>query len=140
MGVHNLTRRAAALVALLILGGCNQAAKTGGGGPDKFAGLDGEILKWRSEIIAGDPLCKSQAEGQKCDSFEVACKAERTITADDQTKGITARVVTAMTWNGFDAKFQHAQSGSRIAEFVKSGSGWTRGEHAPVNMGTCADL
>jgi hypothetical protein len=138
MGVHNLTRRAAALVALLILGGCNQAAKTGGA--DKFAGLDGEILKWRGEIIAGDPLCKSPAEGQKCDSFEVSCKAERTITPDDQAKGITARVVTAMTWNGFDAKFQHAQSGSRTAEFVKSGAGWTRGEHGPVNMGSCADL
>jgi hypothetical protein len=126
-------------VALLILGGCNQAAKTGGGA-DKFAGLDGEILKWRSQIIAADPLCKSQAEGQKCESFEVSCKAERTVTPDDQAKGITARVVTAMSWNGFDAKFQHAQSGSRTAEFVKSSSGWTRAEHAPVNMGTCADL
>jgi hypothetical protein len=139
-----LTRRAAALVALLILGGvlggCNQPAKTGGRAADKFAGLDGEILKWRKEIIAADPLCKSQAEGEKCEGFEVACKAERTVTPDDQAKGVTARVVTAMTWNGFDPKFQHAQSGARTAEFVKGGSGWTRAEHGPVNMGSCADL
>jgi hypothetical protein len=122
-----------------MLGACSPA-KTGGEGAGRFAGLDGEILKWRTEILAGDPLCKSQVEGQKCESFEVACKAERTVTPEDQAKGITARVVTAMTWNGFDAKFQHAQSGSRTAEFVKGGSGWTRADHGPVNMGSCADL
>ena len=102
--------------------------------------LDTEILKWRTEIIAADPLCKSQVADQKCESFEVACKAERTITPADQAKGISARVVAAMTWSGFDPKFQHAQSGSRTAEFSKTGSGWTRAEHAPVNMTSCADL
>ncbi len=139
-----MKRRVAALAALSILGGvlggCSPASKTAGGSADKFAGLDGEILTWRKEILAGDPLCKSQVEGQKCDTFEVACKAERTVTPDDQAKGISARVVTAMTWNGFDAKFQHAQSGSRTAEFVKGGTGWTRAEHGPVNMTSCADL
>jgi hypothetical protein len=135
-----LTRRAAALVALLILGGCGQAGQSGGKATDKFAGLDAEILKWRTEIIAADPLCKSQAADQKCESFEVACKAERTVTSADQAKGITARVVAAMTWNGFDAKFQHAQSGSRTSEFSKTGSAWTRAEHPPVNMSSCADL
>ncbi|WP_372784463.1 hypothetical protein [Phenylobacterium sp.] len=139
-----MTTRAAALAALLILacaqGGCSQAAKTGAAATGKFAGLDGEILTWRKEIIAADPLCKSQAEGQKCDSFDVACKAERTVTPEDQARGITARVVAAMTWNGFDTKFLHAQNGSRTAEFVKNASGWTRAEHKPVNMGSCADL
>lgn len=144
-----MTIRAAALAALLIpmamLAGCSQggsaAGGAGGDGQDpRFAGLDAQILDWRKAIMASDPLCKSQAEGEKCEGFEVACKAERTITADDQAKGITARVVAAITWNGFDAKFKHGQNGSRTAEFAKSGSGWTRSDHKPVNMSTCADL
>jgi len=139
--------RAAALAALMMmpvltLGACSPSGPSAGGAPDqgKFAGLDGQILTWRKAIIASDPLCKSQAEGEKCEGFEVACKAERTITADDQAKGITARVVTVITWNGFDAKFKHGQNGSRAVEFAKGPSGWTRTDHAPVNMSTCADL
>lgn len=135
-----MTRPGAAIAALLMLAGCSQAGQSSSGPPDRFAGLDGEILKWRAQIIASDPLCKSQAADQKCESFDVACKAERTVTTADQAKGITARVVVSMTWNGFDEKFKHAQSGSRAAEFAKSGSGWNRTDHAPVNLGTCADL
>jgi len=139
--------RAAALAALmtmpvLMLGACSPSGQSAGGGADqgKFAGLDGQILSWRQAIMASDPLCKSQAEGEKCEGFEVACKAERTITPDDQAKGITARVVASITWNGFDAKFKHAQNGTRAAEFAKAASGWTRADHKPVNMSTCADL
>jgi hypothetical protein len=139
--------RAAALAALMMtpvlaLGACGPSGQSAAGGADqgKFAGLDGQILTWRKAIIASDPLCRSQAQGEKCEGFEVACKAERTITPDDQTKGITARVVTVITWNGFDAKFRHGQNGSRTAEFAKGPSGWTRTDHAPVNMSTCADL
>jgi hypothetical protein len=135
-----LKRRAAALAALLILGGCSQGGQTGGGAADKFAGLDGAILTWRQDIIAADPLCKATAEDQKCQSFEVACKAERTVTPADQAKGITVRVVTMITWNGFDPKFNHPQSGTRAAEFTKTASGWTRAPHGPVYMQTCADL
>jgi len=138
-GAKTLKTRAAAIAALLILGGCSQAQKTGAG-PDRFAGLDGAILKWRTDILASDPLCGSQAEGQKCQAFEVACKAERTVTPADRAKGITAHVVTAMTWNGWDPKLKQEQTGSRTAEFNKTGSGWTRADHAPVNMESCADL
>jgi hypothetical protein len=136
-----LTRRAAAIAAIpvLLLGACSPAAKSGGG-QDRFAGLDGEILSWRQAIIAADPLCKSQDPDQKCQSFEVACKAERVVTPQEQAKGITAHVVTAMTWNGFDPKLKQPQAGSRTVEFTKSGSGWTRAEHAPVNMSSCADV
>ena len=98
------------------------------------------VRRVRKAIIASDPLCRSQAEGEKCEGFEVACKAERTITPDDQAKGITARVVTVITWNGFDAKFKHGQNGSRAVEFAKGPAGWTRTDHPPVNMSTCADL
>jgi hypothetical protein len=142
MGVSTLKRRAAALAALLILGGCGQGGQTGGGGAsaDKFAGLDGAILNWRKEIIATDALCKATAEDQKCQSFEVACKAERTVTPADQAKGVTAHVVVMMTWNGFDQKFKHPQSGTLAAEFTKAGAGWSRAPHGPVYMQTCADL
>jgi len=137
------TRVAATLIVpLMIMGACSPAGQSANGGADqgKFAGLDGEILKWRQQIIAEDPLCKSTVADQKCEAFEVACKAERTVTSDDTAKGITARVVVSMTWSGFDPKFSHAQSGSRASEFTRAGSGWTRADHKPVNMTTCADL
>jgi hypothetical protein len=139
-----LTIRAAALAALLILGsavgGCSPSASSVGPAADKYAGLDGEILKWRKEIIATDPLCQSQAADQKCESFEVACKAERTITPADQAKGVSARVVTMITWNGFDSKFKHPQSGTSAAEFAKTAQGWTRAKHGPVYMQSCGDM
>jgi hypothetical protein len=128
------------MAALSILGACSQSAPAGGQATGKFAGLDNEILSWRKQIIAADPLCKGTSEDQKCQTFEVACKAERTVTPDDAAKGITARVVTAMTWNGFDPKLKQAQAGSRTSEFTKGPSGWTRADHAPVNMSSCADL
>jgi hypothetical protein len=140
MGVSILQRRVAALAALLILGGCDKAAQTGGAPADKFAGLDGAELTWRKDIIANDPLCKATAADQKCSAFEVACKAERTVTPADAAKGVTAHVVVMMTWNGFDQKFKHPQSGTLAAEFTKAGAGWTRAPHGPVYMQTCADL
>lgn len=139
MGVSTLKFPAAALAALLILGGCGPAAQTGAP-TDKFSGLDSEELNWRKEIIATDPLCKATAEDQKCSGFEVACKAERTVTPADQAKGITARVVVMMTWNGFDTKFNHPQSGTRAAEFTKTAKGWTRAPHGAVYMQTCGDM
>jgi hypothetical protein len=140
MGVSILKRRATALAALLILGGCSQGGQTGGAPAGKFAGLDGEELSWRKDIIAKDPLCKATADDQKCQKFEVACKAERTVTPAEAAQGVTAHVVVMMTWDGFDPKFKHAQAGTRAAEFTKSGSGWTRAPHGPVYMQTCADL
>jgi hypothetical protein len=128
----------AAAAALLLLAACSP--KSASPGQDRFAGLDAAILKWRNDIIATDPLCGSQAADQKCQGFEVACKAERTLSADDAAKGITVRVVTAITWNGFDPKFKQPQAGARAAEFAKGASGWLRSGHPPVNMESCADL
>ena len=133
-------RRVAVIAALSMLAACSQSGSSGGQAVDKFTGLDNEILTWRKQIIAADPLCKGTAEDQKCQTFEVACKAERTVTAEDQAKGVTARVVTAMTWNGFDPKLKQPQAGSRTSEFTKGPTGWTRADHAPVNMSSCADL
>jgi hypothetical protein len=109
-------------------------------GADKYAGLPAEMLTWRTGIVAADPLCKSTDKDKKCQGFEVACKAERPVTVDDQAKGVTARVVAAITYSGFDPKFGHAQDGASAAEFVKTAAGWTRSEHKPVNMSTCGDL
>ena len=133
-------RRVAVMAALSILGACSQSAPAGGQGADKFAGLDTEILTWRKQIISADPLCKGVSEDQKCQTFEVACKAERVVTPEDAAKGVTARVVTAMTWNGWDPKLKQAQAGSRTSEFTRNASGWTRADHPPVNMSSCADL
>ncbi len=135
-----MTRPVAALLALLILGGCGGAPKGAGDAGGQFGGLDAEILKWRAEIVKSGRLCQSPTEGQKCTGFEVACKAERTVTPADQAKGITARVVAAMDWNGWDPRLKQAQAGAEAAEFIKGGAGWTRAVHAPVNMSSCADL
>lgn len=135
-----MIRSLAAVAALSILGGCGPAATTAADAGGQFAGLDGEILKWRAEIVKSGPLCQSAAEGQKCQGFEVACKAERTITPADRAAGVTAKLVAAMDWNGWDSKLKEAQAGSEAALFTKTGPAWTRAPHAPVNMSSCADL
>lgn len=140
--------RAATLVALLmfssVAAGCSPSGSSvtsvAKGDEGKFQGLDDEILKWRKEIIATDPLCQSKVADQKCESFEVACKAERTLTPDEQAKGVVGHVVAMVAYNGFDPKFQHAQSGTQVAEFTKTKDGWTRAKHGPVYMQTCGDM
>ena len=134
-----MLKRAAALAALLVLGGCGDGAKTAGP-QDQYAGLDADILKWRGEIASSDALCQSQAAGEKCDSFEVACKAQRTITPEDQAKGVTAKLVAAMDWNGWDPKLKQAQRGSKAALFTKAGGAWTHTAHGTVNLTSCADM
>jgi hypothetical protein len=133
-----LIRPAAAIAALLLLGACSPPEKSAGEG--KFAGLDGQILTWRQDILKGDKLCRSQTEGQKCEGFEVVCKAERTITPEEAAKGVTAKVVAALNWNGFDSTFKQPQRANATALFTRSKGAWTRVEHAPVNLSTCADL
>jgi hypothetical protein len=133
-----LTKHAAALAALLMLGACGQTQKTADEG--KFAGLDREILAWRQDILKTDALCQSKVEGQTCESFEVVCKAERTITPDEAGRGVTAKVVAALTWNGFDPEFKQAQTGTAAALFTRAGGAWTRTPHTSVSPSTCADL
>ncbi|MBS0333543.1 MAG: hypothetical protein JSS35_12310 [Proteobacteria bacterium] len=140
-----MTTRAAAVAALLILGACSQGAggktSSAGGQPaDLNASLKPEMDKWRTEIVASDPLCKQTATDQKCKNFNVECKAERDLKADDGAKGVTNRVVAAMTFSGWDPKLKQAQDGTRAAEFVKTASGWSRQEHPPVNLTSCASL
>ena len=121
-----------------MLGACGQADKPAAN--DKFAGLDKEILTWRQDILKADKLCQSQAEGQKCEGFEVSCKAERTITPDETARGVTAKVVAALNFSGFDQKFQQPQTGQATALFTNTKGAWSRVEHTSVNPNTCADL
>jgi hypothetical protein len=121
-----------------MLAACGQADKAGGG--DKFEGLDAQMLSWRQEVLKTDRLCLSQAAGQKCEGFEVVCKAERTITPAEAAGGMTAKVVGALNWNGFDPKAKQAQRGTATALFTRTKGAWTRTEHAPVNLSSCADL
>jgi hypothetical protein len=133
----------AVLSAFSILGACSPASQSGGEGggeTGKFAGLDTQIHAWRTQILASDPLCRSQVKEQACQNFDVACKAERVVTPPEQAKGVTAHVVAAMTFDGWDPKLKQSQSGSRTSEFTKDATGWSRADHAPVNTSTCADL
>jgi hypothetical protein len=132
--------RLAALAALLILGGCSPQAGGETAANDPYAGLDGEILKWRTEIVNNDALCQSRVEGQACESFEISCKAQLAITPKDQAAGVTAKLVAALNWNGFDPATKQTQPVVRSAEFRKAGGVWTRAEHTPVNPSTCAVL
>ena len=134
-----MMRATAAVFALLLLTACDDGAKKAAV-DDPFAGLDQAILGWRGEILKTHALCTNPAGGHACEAFEVACKAQRDFTAEDQARGVTAKVVAAITWNGFDPKQKQTQAGSDFAEFAKAGGAWTRTTHKPVNLSTCADL
>ncbi|MBS0362541.1 MAG: hypothetical protein JSR98_14285 [Proteobacteria bacterium] len=148
--------RVAAVAALLIglgaLDACSKggaggaagpvASADGSGGPvtDLNASLKPEEAKWRTEIVASNPLCQQTGADQKCKNFNVECKAERDLKADDAGKGVTNRVVAAMTFSGWDPKLKQSQDGTSTVEFVKTAAGWTHSDHPPVNLSTCADM
>lgn len=132
------TLTAAAILSLAVLGACSgggDAATSGAAEDPRFAGLDQQILAWRTEIEASNPACATKTDGAGCESFQVTCKAERTITPEDQGKGVTAKLVAAMTFTG---KGVDGKPGSAFAEFAKAGETWTRTETSSVNLTTCA--
>lgn len=129
---------AAAILSLAVLGACSSGGDTaasGSGEDPRFAGLDQQILAWRTDIEAANPVCATKTDGAGCESFQVTCKAERTITPEDQAKGVTAKLVAAMTFTG---KGVDGKPGSAFAEFAKAGDTWTRTETGSVNLTSCA--
>ena len=124
-------------LGLILLGGCSKAAKTDADNP--YAGLDDAIRAWKTDVSAADPSCRRAPTGEKCESFEVSCKAQRVITPEDQGQGVTAKLVAHMSWSGFD-EHGAAQPVSAPVLFTKSNGAWTRTEAKPVNPETCADL
>ncbi|MCR5878279.1 hypothetical protein [Phenylobacterium sp. J367] len=127
---------AAALAPLALLAACSGAdTASTASGDDRFAGLDQQISAWRTDIEATNPSCATKVDGAGCESFQVTCKAERTITPEEQAQGVTAKLVSAMTFTGKGAE---GRPGSAFATFSKAGDAWTRTEAPSVNLTTCA--
>lgn len=133
-----MTRLPAALIASVLLLGACSGQKTAGSN-DPYSGLDDAIRAWKTEVAASDASCTRAPAGSKCEMFEVSCKAQRTITPDDQAKGVTAKLVADMSWSGFDDKGAPTPD-SAVALFEKAGGTWSRQSNPPVNPETCADL
>lgn len=129
----------AGLALTLLLAACSQ----GGGdsaGQGAYAGLEKEILDWRADLEAHHVACQNKVDGKGCESFEVTCKAAQEIGQDEIAKGVTAKVVAAMRFNGRNADGSSGKPGSAFALFSKTGDAWTRTESKPVNMSSCAPL
>lgn len=128
----------AASLAALLLTACSSGdtAKSN----DPYAGLDKEILSWRTAIETDHPACATKVDGKGCTDFQVMCKAAQQITPDETAKGVTAKVVAAMTFAGRQPDGSTGKSGSSFAMFSKTGDAWTRAEAGPVNMSTCAPV
>ena len=125
----------ALILGALLLSACGER---GADSSDPYAGMDKEILAWRSEIEAEHVACKTKVEGKGCESFQVTCKVAGEITPEEQTKGVTAQVLAAMNFNGRNPDGSTGKPGSAFAEFSKTRAGWTRKEAEPVNLTTCA--
>jgi hypothetical protein len=125
------------MLGLMLLGGCSGQPKTSAGEP--YAGLDEAIRAWKTEIAASDQSCRRAPAGARCEGFEVTCKAQRTITPQEQAKGVTAKLVADINWSGYDDKGS-PQPDSAAALFTKAGGTWLRSATKPVNPESCADL
>jgi hypothetical protein len=130
---------AASLLAVL-LAACSQGGGSKPASSDPYAGLDTEIVAWRSSIEAGHPACATKVEGKGCQDYQVMCKGARDVAPADAAKGVKAQVVAAMTFAGRNPDGSTGKSGSSFALFSKTGDAWTRSENPPVNMTTCAQL
>jgi hypothetical protein len=130
----------AAALCGLFLAACHQggAAKTAAAGPG--AGLDSEILAWRTAVETNHPACASKIQGKGCEMFQVTCKAMQEITPDEAAKGVTEQIVASMSFNGRNPDGSSGKPGSSFALFSKAGGQWTRAEAMPVNMTTCAPV
>ena len=129
---------AALMAGLILVGGCS-GQKTASAGADPYAGLDEAIRSWKTAVAATDESCRHAPAGSKCEMFDISCKAQRTITADDQAKGVTAKLVADMSWSGYDDKGA-PQPDSAAALFTKANGVWTRSETKAVDPVGCADL
>jgi hypothetical protein len=125
------------MLAGLAVAGCGESGDAGAAA-DPYAGMDKEILAWRSDIEANHVACKTKVEGKGCESFQVTCKVAGEITPQEQAKGVKAQVVAAMNFNGRNPDGSTGKPGSAFAEFTRTGSAWSRAETEPVNLTTCA--
>ncbi|WP_148216916.1 hypothetical protein [Phenylobacterium zucineum] len=129
--------RPVALGAVLLLAACSSGGDSASSS-DPYAGLDAQVLSWRTDIETNHPACATKVEGKGCEGFEVTCKGAQELSAEEQAQGITAQVVAAMRFSGRNADGSTGKPGSAFAEFSKTGDAWTRAETRPVNLTTCA--
>jgi hypothetical protein len=129
---------AAAGLALMMVAACSP--KTESAGADKYVGLDEAIKAWHAEISAAPDRCPAKDGGAGCQTFEVACKAESPITPAESAKGVSAKIVAAMSWEGWNPKQGEYQPGSDFAEFSKAAGKWSRQATGPLNLSTCAKV
>lgn len=124
------------VASLLVLTACSPGETSDPSDP--YSGLDPQIVAWRGEIETAHPACNTKIDGKGCEGFEVTCKGARELTAADQSKGVSARIVSAMRFSGRMADGSTGKAGSAFAEFTKAGGQWKRAEADPVNPTTCA--
>ncbi|MDO8378816.1 hypothetical protein [Phenylobacterium sp.] len=129
-------RRVLIASALALVAACSPKAKSAA--DDQYAGLGDEILAWHKQIQASDKACLSKSDGKGCQGFEVGCKGARELTAIDKAKGVTAKLVVAMSWEGWDPVRSEYRTQSGFSEFTKVDGGWMRNPTGPVNLSTCA--
>lgn len=128
---------ALAIAPAILCAGCSPRTPTGKGA-DPNAGFDAQIPAWRADIEAKHPACAAKVDGKGCDSFEVRCKGAMVVTSEEAARGVTARVVSAMTFSGRNADGSSGKAGSAFADFRKVDGAWTRAESPPLNLTTCA--
>jgi hypothetical protein len=129
-------------MAILVLAGCGPKAKPGagakaGGAEARFAGLEEAILAWRNDIQKADAACQDRTPGRGCQTFEVACKAERPITPAEQARGVSAKVVAGMSWTAWDPQRAEAMPVSGFSQFTNTRGTWSRGKQLSGNLATC---
>lgn len=130
---------AVAGLSLTLLAACSSESGKAASS-DPYAGLDTQILSWRTALEGAHPACAAKVEGKGCQDFQVMCKAAQDIGAEEAAKGVKAKVVAAMTFAGRNPDGSTGKSGSSFANFSKTANAWTRTEAKPVNMTTCATL
>lgn len=132
-----MTIRILAAAAVLALAGCSGGDKAATAEAGKFGGLDTQIRAWRDQIVATQDGCKAKTpDGQPgCINFEETCKAEGVL---PQGAPQTARVITGLRWEAWDAKHGEHMTASGIAQFDKAADGtWTRTDLKGGDMTTC---
>lgn len=125
-----------AAAAVLVLGGCQKAP--GANPADPYVGLSDAILDWRDDIDRSpDCAAKPTGGGKACQTYEVGCKAVQPIGPGE--RGVTAKLVAAMSWTAWNPKRGNYEPASGGAIFAKTDGKWVRQDlSGPVNLSTCA--
>ncbi len=137
-------KNCAAATALLLaltattLAACGQSAENAAAAGDKYAGLDAEIRTWRESLLTSAQACAKAPADKACQNFAVACKGELSPAPEEAAKGVMAKIVVAMTYDGWEPATSEFKPGSAFARFSRTSEGWTRAETTPVNLSTCA--